>query len=291
MRHTLALEMEPSRLDAYLDALAQFPDTLPVDQTGKPDASLLPTEAIRVRRWGELRAKPSKMDMGQVRSMHRALPRFIRVAYEIEDPWRAYTAESTAYLDHGGLRKLSAFMEVVWQGDERRHAAVFKAAYLRITGEQDLTPNPHRVAPVVHTPWSLERHLMMRLGAELGAAAGYTVYAAHAKDDLAAGILNVAGDEFRHLAVFWAALKWRFGDGAAWRLSKLTRELLAMGMDHRSDRTELQSVGPQDAILVTQIGLTMAQVVVRLLAWDRSLTPSRLHGVFGPLPDARLLQQ
>ncbi len=154
-----------------------------------------------------------------------------------------------------------------------------------MTGEKDIEPNPHLVTPVLPGHSALERHFYMRIIAELGASAAYTVYGSVSKDDLQGGMLNVAGDEYRHLAVFWAALKWRFGDVMAWRLLKVGQTAALLGVTHHSNRSGLNDgVTAQDAAMVARIGLTMSSVVLRLLAWDRSLTRTRLQDVFGSVP-------
>lgn len=285
VRDVVAEEMSQGRLDAALDAMAAFPVEPVRGSDGEIDHKALPTESIRVRRWGERRASMKDLHMDQVVGLRRALPKFLRVAYEIEDPWRAYTLESIGYMDNAGLRKMANFMDAVWQSDERRHGAYFRAAYLAVTGEKDIEPNPHLVTPVLPGHSALERHFYMRIIAELGASAAYTVYGSVSKDDLQGGMLNVAGDEYRHLAVFWAACKWRFGDMMALRLLKVAQTSAILGLEHRSNRSGLNDgVGVEDADMVFRIGLAMTNIVLRLLAWDRKLTGARLHEVFGPVP-------
>ncbi len=289
-RHVVAEEMSAARLDGALDAMGAFPDEPPRDAAGEIDHAALPTEAIRVRRWGERRASMKDLHMDQVVGLRRALPKFLRVAYEIEDPWRAYTLESMGYMENAGLRKMTNFMDAVWQADERRHGAYFRAAYLAVTGEKDIPPNPHVVDPVLPGVPAVERHFYMRIIAELGASAGYTVYGVVTRDDLQGAMLNVAGDEYRHLAVFWAALKWRFGSMMALRLLKVAQTSAFLGMKHNSNRTGLkEGVTVEDAVMVGRIGLTMANIIARLLVWDVSLTRSRLQDVFGPVPKAPAL--
>ena len=278
-------EMARPRMDAALDALAAFPDNPPRDETGAIDHGALPSESIRVRRWGERRVSMSTLNGDQVLELRGALPRFLRVAYEIEAPWHEYTQESMGYMHNGGMVKMANFLDAVWRSDERRHGPYFRAAYLAVTGEKDVDPNPHVVDPVMPGASALERHFYMRLIAELGASSAYTVYASLTRDDLQNAMVNVAGDEYRHLAVFWAALKWRFGDVMAWRLLKVGQTAALLGVTHHSNRSGLNDgVTAQDAAMVGRIGLTMSSVVLRLLAWDRSLTRTRLQDVFGSVP-------
>lgn len=279
-------EMDPRRFDAYLDAVAAFPVDVPRHSDGQPDWRALPIESIRVRRWGERRPKVSAIHSDQVISMRDVFPRMMRIGYEIEDPWQRYTAESTAYMDNAGIRKLSAFMDAIWQNDERRHPAVFRQAYLAVTGEADLAPNPHYVGPVLPGDAAFERHIYARLNAELGASAAYTVFASHARDELADCILNVAGDEFRHLAIFWAAVKWRFGEGAYARIRRWLQHLKLSASGHRRLRTGLDRLGVQDLVVIAEVTRALALEVRQLLRWDETLTPPRLHDVFGCLPPA-----
>lgn len=261
-------EMNAPLLDGYLNALAR---------------PLGAADAMGVRRWGEGRTALSKVDPSQVLSLRNALPRFLRVAYEIEDPWRAYTTESRTYMENDGLQKMARFMEEVWQTDERRHAAVFRASYLKLTGLDDVTPNPMTVEQVGTGEGAFERHLYQRLLAELSASSAYSVFAMHACGPLHLSLRNVAGDEFRHLAVFWAALKWRFGDVMPIRLAKAARWGLALGLEQQN-RSGADAVGLEDAIMTAEIGAAMAASTLRLLWWDRTLTAGRLREVFGPPP-------
>lgn len=284
-------EMAPDRFDAYLDAVGQFPLELPRRGDGQPDCQALPIEAIRVRRWAERRSKIANIHLDQVTGLRGAFPRMLRVGYEIEDPWEAYTAQSTAYMENAGVRKLAGFMEAIWRGDERRHGLVFRQAYLAVTGSSEVPPNPHHVDPLVPGEAAFERHIYARLNAELGASAAYTVFASHATDDLAACIRNVAGDEFRHLAVFWAATKWRFGEGAYARVRRWLEHLQLSARGHRRLRTGLDQLGVQDLVVMGEIVAALGTEVKQLLAWDKSLTPPRLHDVFGCLPPADQLER
>jgi hypothetical protein len=286
---TINEELNLARLDAYLDAVACFPAELPRLANGRPNWDALPIEAIRVRRWGDRRTKISALNPDLVTSAREVFPRMMRVAYEIEDPWEAYTAESVAYMDNDGVRKLSTFMEAIWQNDERRHASVFKSAYLAITGDRDLPPNPHEVWPVLPGTAALEAHIYARLNAEMSASSSYAVFASHAKDDLADMITNVAGDEFRHLAIFWAATKWRFGERAYQRLGRLLNQLRLSAAGHRKLRSDVNEVGVGDLVVMGEVVLAMTAEIKLLLAWDKTLTPSRLNEVFGSLPATALV--
>lgn len=284
---TIHEQLNPQRLDDYLDAVACFPTELPRRPDGRPDWKALPIEAIRVRHWGERRANFRNVNPDMVIGLASAFPRMMRVAYEIEDPWEAYTAESVGYMDNEGVRKMSAFMEAIWQHDERRHAAVFKNAYLAVTGEEELAPNPHRVGPVLPGAAAFETHVYARLNAEMSASSSYSVFAAHSRDDLSDTLLNVAGDEFRHLAIFWAATKWRFGEGAHERLWRWFRMLRESAAGHRKLRTGVNQVDLGDVVVMGEIAHALSVEIAQLLAWDKTLTPPRLHEVFGCLPSTR----
>src|SRR4051812_16977439 len=101
--------MAPARYDAYLDAVAAFPSELPRSADGRVDWTALPIEAIRTRRWSDRPAKLCDVDRDQVTGMREAFPRMLRIGYEIEDPWQAYTIESNAYMDSAGVQKLAGF--------------------------------------------------------------------------------------------------------------------------------------------------------------------------------------
>ena len=281
---TIHEELRLSRLDDYLEAVACFPEELPRRADGRPDWKALPIEAIRVRHWGDRRANFRSVNPDMVIGLASVFPHMMRVAYEIEDPWEAYTAESVGYMDNQGVRKMSAFMEAVWQNDERRHAAVFKSAYLAVTGEEELPPNPHKVGPVLPGTAAFEAHVYARLNAEMSASSSYAVFASHSRDDLSHTISNVAGDEFRHLAIFWAATKWRFGQSAHKRLWRWFRMLRESAAGHRKLRTDVNQVGLGDFVVMGEIAHALAQEIKLLLEWDRTLTPARLDEVFGDQP-------
>lgn len=281
---TVHEELSLARLDAYLDAVASFPSELPRREDGRADWKALPIEAIRVRHWGDRRANFRTVNPDMVIGLQSVFPHMMRVAYEIEDPWEAYTAESVGYMDNEGVRKMSAFMEAVWQNDERRHATVFKNAYLAVTGAADLPPNPHKVGPVLPGKAAFEAHIYARLNAEMSASSSYAVFAAHSRDALSDTIANVAGDEFRHLAIFWAATKWRFGQSAHRRLWRWFRMLRESAAGHRKLRTDVHEVGLGDVVVMGEIAHALTQEIRLLLQWDRTLTPARLDEVFGDQP-------
>lgn len=279
-------QMRLSLLDDYLDAVAAFPTELPRLENGKIDWKALPIEAIRVRHWGERRVNFQNINPDSVTGFKAVFPRMMRIAYEIEDPWEAYTAESVGYMENEGIRKMASFMEAVWQGDERRHARVFMNAYLSVTGEQQLPSNPHVVGAVLPGTAAFEAHLYARLNAEMSASSSYSVFASHSQDDLASIITNVAGDEFRHLAVFWAAMKWRFGEGAIHRLNNWFAMLRLSASGHRKLRSDIDRVGVGDVAVMGEMAAALALEIKQLLEWDKTLTPPRLHDVFGCPPPA-----
>lgn len=270
-----------ARFDEYLDAVAALPDHFPETDTGRPDWRALPPGAMRVRSWGPARAHLAGAGPDDVISRRAAFVRLVRASAEIEQPWDRYTDESSAYLVLAGCPKLAGFMRYVWRDDERRHGPTLRAIYRAVTGA-DTPDNPHAVAPVRVGARALEHHLTVRLNAELGAAATYAVLAGHARGDLRTALSNLAGDELRHLAVFWAATSWRFGDGPKTRLLKWARHNLSSAAGHRRHRSGLGRIGLEDARLLAEVAGTLAQLCRRLLSWDKGLTPERLHEVFGP---------
>ena len=283
----LAQEVNPALFDEYLEALAAFPENPPRRENGEVDLSALPNEAIRTRRWGETRASPHAIAPDQVVSLQRAMPKFLRVAYEIEEPWVQYTAESVATLENNGIGRLAGFMGAVWRADERRHAALFKTAYLQVTQEQALEAIPHHWDAPVHGEAVLVRHLFMRLVAELSAGATYLVLAAHSRHELSDCMLNVAGDEFRHLAVFWAACKWWLGEGLAKRVARTVMTTSSLAYLHRQQRSDMGSLGLEGGVMVVELGAAMGLTMLHLLRWDSRLSASKLESVFGSVQVCR----
>lgn len=285
LRDAVGEQLRPAALNEYLDAMAAFPDAPPRRPNGEIDVRELPTEAIRVRRWAD-RAGPSAIDPEQVHSLRDAVPRMLRVSYEIEEPWQKYTEESVTTFGSNGVQRLAYFMEGVWRADERRHASVFKAAWLGVTGEKELVAHPHQWEAELHGERALRRHLFMRLVAELGASGAYVAVAANSRGPLSSTMLNVAGDEFRHLVVFWAACKWWFGDAAVLRLGRLAATVTSLAFIHQQGRGDMKRPGFQDVVLLGQVGAAMAMTLGLLLRWDGKLSATRLQDVFGERPRA-----
>lgn len=289
-RALLAKEMHPGLLASSVEGLASFPVSLPRLPDGRVDRQAMPQDTLTVRRWGALRASPKSITPLQVAALKAAVPGMVRVAYEVEDPWQAYTLESMGYMHNAGAQRLHAFMEGVWQHDERRHAAVLLAAYQGLTGETDVAPNPHRVAPVVEGPGAFQSHLAMRVLAELSATATYAALLPHTRQELHACLGNLLGDEVRHLAIFWAALKWATPHAVWRRVLSVVIHAVQVGNDHRQERNGLRLSNPQMLLLLAQVGAAMAVSLGHLVAWDATLAPGALEELFGAAPQ-RLVQQ
>lgn len=233
---------------------------------------------IGVRPWPN-RAALGGVTVSDVSGDLPAYVRMLRAAGEIEEPWMGYTAESVAYFELGGLPRLAHFMQHTWAGDERRHGAVLRRLLVELTGELP-DGNPHYVAPVLCGGDALERHLFVRLNAELGAAATYTVLASRGRGALHAALVGLAGDEYRHLSLFWAAVAHRCGSLSPLRAARLMQTTLASAAGHRTHRTGLDRLTRADAVLLREVAGALVQIVGRLLEWDRTLSPELLTRVF-----------
>lgn len=275
-----ALDAAFGQYDAHLAALAALPEQLPLTATGRPAWDALPAEAIRVRRYDHP-VDVGAMGPAQVLIDRLAVARLVLGAAEIEEPWAEYADESAAYLALAGMPKLAAFMAHVWRSDERRHGVTLRAIHKAITGV-DVPIRPHVVKPVQVGARALEHHLIVRLNAEISAAAAYLVLARHTTGDVQAALLNLAGDELRHLAIFWAATKHRTGDPVAGRLWAWVRHHARSALGHRQNRTGMARPGLVELRLLVETGATLIAIVRRLGQWDAELSPTRLQTVFGP---------
>ena len=234
---------------------------LAADQYLKAHRDLLAGE-LSLREW-RVRPHATSIAREQVIGDFDTFTRFLLVAYEAEYPWDDYSVESRGYFTTGLLPHLGSFMIRVWRQDERRHGPVLGALYTRLTGGNLNSAHPHAVEAYVEGERGLQGHYYTRLNAELSAASFYTVLAGQCEGAARRMLLNLAGDEYRHLGLFWAEVAGKWGKvGGIVRLAKRNWRALK---EHRKRRTGIGELGLKGYLLIGQVGLVEIRLALHLM--------------------------
>lgn len=132
----------------------------------------------------------------------------------------------------------------------------------------------------------MHTHLMTRISSEWGAISTYIWLMAHSTGALQQAIAQPLQDEVSHLAKFWGFSRWMFADSYIHQLSFSTKTLFAMLRHHKHERTHGEEVLGQSLDCGTirlgmEVGFILSRVMTRMHRWNRDLTSSHLHHLFG----------
>ena len=113
---------------------------------------------------------------------------------------------------------------------------------------------------------------------------------AHSTGALQNAIAQLLQDEVNHLAKFWGFSRWAFSGSFAKRFQKSAGHILGLAQHHKSDRShgnEVMSLPniAQQAPYAVELSFTFLRVMVWVRGWDRELSRSFLHHLFGPSPE------
>jgi len=185
-------------------------------------------------------------------------------AKEIEDPILTYSGESGNMLQ-AILPKLGRFMgkteeqmryayeanpknpkwcESPWCEEEKRHGPFLGKIYERITGQTSETENPHEGTVEMSTVENAIEHLYSRQANEWAASSAYVYLAGHSREGsvLRDYVMNIARDEFKHLAIVSGAYAYLFGPQLNKRMLGMIRVTLNLLKIHRANRTTADGI-------------------------------------------------
>ena len=127
------------------------------------------------------------------------------------------TEEEIANVCKDGMRKC----EAQWCAEEHRHAELLRRLITILAGR--VPENEKCAEPTItkNDDESAFRHLSGRNYTETGSAGAYAFMAAHTRDELRLALLNLVGDELKHLTVVGAAEFYLRGKDANNRLIRM----------------------------------------------------------------------
>jgi hypothetical protein len=283
MGELLDQEMAVDRLDSYL---ARFFDY----HQGDP-------EAAKLRPWNKtsLSVKDSPISPEQVIGMPLdELVAMMHISMETELPIHSYTIESGDALQFI-LASLARFMgitkkqaacsngvrrcEAQWCAEEYRHAQLLRRLIRILTGREPESEKWADPTITKNDDESAFKHLSSRNYTETGAAGTYVFMASHTRDELRLALMNLVGDELKHLTVVAAADVYLRGKDANNRLLRMLEKGVAELQEAATVRTAGKKVY-SNPINIFEAFMALSMIEVRMRRYLRNLPLKTLERIF-----------
>jgi hypothetical protein len=226
---------------------------------------------------------------------------------DTEEPIRGYTQTSRQYLEplHPDMARFvggvaddeGALLELgLWEKEERQHAPALQKLYTQLTGLKLglLVHSPRPYEPTGNARDDLFHHGLHRIATEYGATCLYLWLMAHSTGSLQAVLEELLLDEINHMTKFWGFGRWLFPEASGLKVLQ-TFSLSAFQKLWKQERHSslLHTLRRMAQVLhweawswrnKASFVWTFVIALYQLQAWQKTLAPENLQGLFGDHP-------